>query len=207
MPKILVLFHSRTGRTAALADAIAEGAKSVRFAEVDVRRVEDLAREGASGEEPGEEEIRERLRRKYRALGDAAALADYDGIIVGSPARRGVMAAELVHVIDRAAPLLGAGALASTVGSAFAPAQAPHGGQATTRWSIMTALATLGMLLVPPSDAAPAALPAESGGPTEGELAAARAQGQRVATVVEWVTHARSHGHGHSHGHSHSHGH
>ncbi len=39
MPKILVLFHSRTGNTAALADAIAQGAKSVRFAEVDVRRI------------------------------------------------------------------------------------------------------------------------------------------------------------------------
>jgi flavodoxin len=33
MPKILVLFYSRTGNTAALADAVAEGARSVRFIE------------------------------------------------------------------------------------------------------------------------------------------------------------------------------
>ena len=44
MPKVLVLFYSRTGNTAALADAIVEGAKSVRFSEVDVRRIDDLAR-------------------------------------------------------------------------------------------------------------------------------------------------------------------
>ena len=43
MPKLLVLFYSRTGNTAAIADAVAEGAKSVRFAEVDVRRIDDLA--------------------------------------------------------------------------------------------------------------------------------------------------------------------
>jgi hypothetical protein len=33
----------------------------------------------------------------------------------------------------------------------------------------------------------------------------ARTLGERVATVVEWVRHARSHEHGHSH-HSHHHG-
>ena len=43
MPKVLVLFHSRSGTTARLADAIAEGARSVRFTEVEVRRVEDVA--------------------------------------------------------------------------------------------------------------------------------------------------------------------
>ena len=43
MPKVLVLFYSRTGHTAALADAIVDGARSVRFAEVDVRRIDDLS--------------------------------------------------------------------------------------------------------------------------------------------------------------------
>jgi multimeric flavodoxin WrbA len=44
VPKLLVLFYSRTSNTAALADAVAEGAKPVRFAEVDVRLIDDLAR-------------------------------------------------------------------------------------------------------------------------------------------------------------------
>src|SRR5687767_14425222 len=43
MPKVLVLFYSRTGNTARLADAIVEGARSVKFTEVDVRRIDDLA--------------------------------------------------------------------------------------------------------------------------------------------------------------------
>ena len=42
MPKVLVLFYSRTGNTAKLADAIGEGAASVKFTEVEVRRVDDL---------------------------------------------------------------------------------------------------------------------------------------------------------------------
>lgn len=43
MPKLLVLFYSRTGNTAKLADALVEGARSVKFTEVDVRRIDDLA--------------------------------------------------------------------------------------------------------------------------------------------------------------------
>lgn len=203
MPKTLVLFYSRTGNTAAIADAIAEGARSVRFAEVDVRRIEDLAPEEAIAGSPAWTESREALRRKYRTFGDVSSLADYDGIILGSPTRYGIMAAELKHVLDQTGPLWSKGALANKVGSAFTSVKTPHGGHETTLWSIMTPMANLGMIIVPPGYTDPAAFEGGSpygattitgaGAPTEADLAVARAQGKRVATVVEWVAHARSH--------------
>ncbi|HEX6060373.1 MAG TPA: NAD(P)H:quinone oxidoreductase [Gemmatimonadaceae bacterium] len=213
MPKTLVLFYSRGGNTARIADAIAEGAKSVRFAEVDVRRIEDLAPEEVIAGVPGWRESREALRRKYRTFGDAASLADYDGIILGSPTRYGIMAAELKHVLDQTGPIWKAGKLVNKVGSAFTTVQTPHGGHETTLWSIMTPMANLGMIIVPPGYTDRAAFEGGSpygatattgaGAPTEADLAVARAQGKRVATVVEWVTHARAHEHGHAHGHAH----
>jgi hypothetical protein len=70
---------------------------------------------------------------------------------------------------DRAAMLTGAGPFGHTVGAVF-------GGDDAARWAALRTLADAGMLLVPPStDAA--------------------ALGKRVATVAEWVRHARSHHH------------
>jgi NAD(P)H dehydrogenase (quinone) len=170
MPKLLVLFHSRTGRTAALADAIAEGAKSVRFAEVDVRRIEEpAAPEGAAGD-PAAVASAEGSRGKHRVLADPAALAGYDGIILGSPARHGVAAAEVTRLLDRLRALGGAGALVDKVGSAFVPSE-PAGGHETALWSMLTPLARLGAILVPPFQADDAG--------AEDETAAARAQGRR----------------------------
>ena len=37
------------------------------------------------------------------------------------------------------------------------------------------------------------------GQPTDDDLAVAQHQGRRVATVAEWVRHAKSHAHGHKH--------
>lgn len=217
MPKTLVLFYSRTGNTARIADAIAEGAKSVRFAEVDVRRIEDLAPEEVIAASPEWRDSRERLRKTYRTFGDVESLADYDGIILGAPTRYGVMAAELKHLIDRTGPLWSAGKLANKVGSAFTSVRTPHGGHETTLWSIMTPMANLGMIIVPPGYLDPAAFEGGSpygatattgaGEPSAADLSVARHQGKRVATVVEWVTHARGHEHGHGHAHGHAHAH
>ena len=180
MPKILVLFHSRTGNTAAVADAIAEGARSVRFAEVDVRRIDDLVPESASNADPAWKAGRDALAAKYHTLRDVEELAGYDGLVLGSPSRDGVMSAELAHLLDQAGPLQRRGAFANKVGSAFTPEATGHRGQETTLWSIMTSMVNLGLILVPPSAT---------------DLATAQDQGKRVAEVVGWMTHARSHHH------------
>ena len=218
MPKVLVLFYSRTGKTAGLADAIAEGAGSVRFTEVELRRVEDLA--PASVIEANEEwtSARAALARKYRTLESAESLADDDALIVGSPTRFGVMSAEVKNVLDQAGPLWMRGALADKVGSAFSTVSTPHGGHETTIQSILMPMMHYGMIIVPPGYTDPVmfragspygatATTGKSSSLSADDLAVARHQGARVAKVAEWVRHAKSHEAGHAHGHGHHHGH
>ena len=209
MPKILVLFYSRTGNTAQLADAIAEGARGVRFTEVDVRRIDDLAPASVIESDAGWKAAREALAAKYRTLGAVDELAAYDGIVLGAPTRYGGMAAELKNVLDQTGPLWAKGLLVDKVGAAFTSVSTPHGGHETTLWSIMTPMANLGMVIVPPGYTDPVMFKAGSpygatattgaAGPTPDDLAAARHQGKRVATVAEWVRHAKGHAAGHHH--------
>lgn len=200
MPKTLVLFSSRTGHTAALANAIAEGASSVRFAEVDVRFLPALALPETTGD-PERTSAHDALLRKYRPLEAVERLADYDGLILGAPTRNGVMAAELEHLLRQARSLFGGGKLVDKAGSAFTTA--PDGGSAeATLWSIMKPLAAMGMILVPPGSTGAAAEDSPYGATSTGdrepgaaELAVARHQGKRVAAVAAMVAHVRSHHH------------
>lgn len=132
MPKTLVLFAPAV---APLATAVAEGARAVRFSEVDLRSPDDVP-----------------------------SIADYDAVAVG-----GLAPEELAAVLARSGPL------GDTVGTAF-------GDDAATQWETLRALAAAGCLLVPPQ-------------PDD----AAAAHGKRVATVAEWVRHAKSHQHHHHH--------
>jgi NAD(P)H dehydrogenase (quinone) len=208
VPKTLVLFYSRGGNTARLADAIAEGARSVRFAEVDVRRLDDLAPPHVIDAQPTWRTSRERLAAAYRTLDAVEELAGYDALVLGAPTRHGVMAAELKLLIDQTGPLWAKGLLHDKVGSAFTSVQTAHGGHETTLWSIMMPMASLGMILVPPGYTDP--VMCDGGSPygataatgrgaaiTDADLAAARHQGRRVAQVAEWVRHAKSHHHHH----------
>jgi NAD(P)H dehydrogenase (quinone) len=218
MPKVLVLFHSRTGNTAKLADAIVEGARSVPYTEVDIRRIDDLASASVIEALPQWKASREELSRKYRTLESIDRIVEYDALILGSPTRYGIMSAELKNMLDQAGPLWNKGLLVDKVGSAFTSVSTPHGGHETTLWSIMTPMANFGMIIVPPGYTDPLIFTAGSpygatsatktALPTEADLAVARHQGKRVATVTEWITHARSHQHGgggegHHHGHHH----
>jgi hypothetical protein len=167
MPKLLVLFDPRSNDLAPLADAIAEGARQVRFAEVDVRRMA-LAT-------PDDTPV-----GRHRALESADALATYDGIIVGvapveSPGESPIEALSATTA-----------SLTNRVGSAFTAGR--HGDdRRSALWSVLTPMGDRGMILVPPP---------LSESPAD-ELESARDQGKRVAEVVGWVTHARSHHHHH----------
>ena len=191
MPKVLVLFYSRTGRTAALADAIAEGAGSVKFTEVEIRRIEDLAPTAVIEADESRKIARAALVKKYRTLESVESLAQYDALVIGSPARSGIMSAELKHTLDEAGALAERGALVDKVGSAFGSAAA--GGDEVNIMSMLIPMMHFGMIIVP---AGHGELPAVAGG----DPAAARQQGARVAKVAEWVRHATSHeAHGHRH--------
>jgi hypothetical protein len=163
MPKLLVLFDPRSDEMTQLADAVADGVRSVRFAEVDVRRLGDAS--GATTPSS-----------RHRALESTAALAAYDGIIVGAVAGGGAAAGSLS----------GATSLMNKVGSVFTSA-GTGAERSDVLWSVLAPMADRGMILVPPPVTEP---------PSD-ELESARGQGKRVAEVVGWVAHARSHHHHH----------
>jgi len=201
MTKVLVLFYSRTGHTARLADAVAEGAGSVADTEVTVRRIADLASEEAISAQPKWKESRDRLASRYQTIGGVEELAAHDALILGTPTRFGVMSSELKELLDRAGALWAKGAFVDKVGAAFVTVQTPHGGHETTLFSIMTVMANLGMILVPPGYTDRSIFTAGSpygatsttgtGGATEGDLVVARHEGARVAMVTDWVVKGR----------------
>ena len=189
MPKVLVLHHSPDGATDALADAIAEGAREVKFTEGDVRSLP------GAGAPPS----------RHRALPSAESLGDYDAIVVGGAASDGALPGALVALLAGAGGT-GAGALTDRVGAVFAAAaRAADAGPAMS--AALETLAGLGMILVPagPGDHGAGPLGVVAGaGPSEAVVAAARAHGRRVAKVAEWVRHAKGHEHG-GHGDHHHH--
>lgn len=168
MPKLLVLFQSRHPDVVALADAAREGGRSVRFAEVDVRRIGAMD-DVESSPSPS-------IGSWHRALEHADDMARYDGmILVLSP--DSAANDSLLHTIATFG-----GSLHDRVGSVIAP---PTDGAATqVVWEGLRVLAGRGMILVP--GAGEASSPADE---------SARRLGKRVAEVVGWVTHARSHHH------------
>jgi len=157
--------------------------------------------------------VAEDVLRKYGAKLEQAApiaspreLADYDGIIFGTPTRFGNMAAQMRNFLDQTGGLWARGALIGKVGSVFASTASQHGGQETTITSFHTTLLHHGMVVVglPYSFAGNAIMTEISGGtpygattiaggdgsrgPSENELAGARFQGDHVARIAQKLT-------------------
>ncbi|MET3711548.1 NAD(P)H dehydrogenase (quinone) [Sphingomonas trueperi] len=141
MTKILVLYYSSYGHIAQMADAVAEGARSAG-ATVDVRRVAETA--------PFEvaQAAGFRVDESHPVLDDVNQLAQYDGIIVGSPTRFGRMASQMAAFWDKAGGVWFQGQLNGKVGGAFTSTASQHGGNETTLFSIITNLLHFGMTIV-----------------------------------------------------------
>ena len=161
MPKLLVLLSAGSTELASLADAVLEGARSVRFAEVDVRTF------GAADD----------TVPSRKPLSGSDELASYDGIVIGVGDVEGRSFHETLARSD--------GSLTNKVGSAFTTES--DAARTAVLWSTFSAMADRGMILVP--------LPFS--GEEVASADACRLMGKRVAEVVGWVTHARSHHHHH----------
>jgi len=200
MTKILVLYHSTYGHLEAMAKAVAEGAREIPAAHVDLKRVpetvpEDLARQ--SGYKMDQE----------APVATVAELEHYDAVIIGAGTRFGRIASQMGAFLDQAGGLWARGALNGKVGSAFTATATQHGGQETTLFSIITNLMHFGMCVVglPYSYAGQMTLDEIVGGspygattitgsqgqrwPSENELAAARFQGRLVAETAAKLGH------------------
>ncbi len=141
MTKILVLYYSMYGHIETMAQAVAEGVRKVAGTEVTIKRVPDLVPEevarkaGAKLDQPA-------------ALATVAELADYDGIIFGTPTRFGNMCAQMRNFLDQTGGLWMKGVLGGKVGSVFTSSAMQHGGQETTITSFHSTLLHHGMIIV-----------------------------------------------------------
>jgi NAD(P)H dehydrogenase (quinone) len=115
MARVLVLYYSMYGHIEAMAQAVAEGARQVAGAQVELKRVPEVVPE-------------EVLRKSGAKLNQAAPVArpdelgQYDAILFGTPTRFGNMAGQMRNFLDQLGGLWMSGALVGKVGSSSAPA-------------------------------------------------------------------------------------
>ena len=194
MSKVLVLYYSSYGHIEALADAIAQGARSTG-AHVDVKRVPETVPDAVAKSAHFKLE-------QAAPVATIAELADYDAIIIGTGTRFGRMSSQMAAFLDQAGGLWMRGALNGKVGAAFTSTGTQHGGQEVTLFSIITNLLHFGMTIVglpyshqgqmsvdeivggSPYGATTVAGPDGSRTPTEIDLAGARHQGDLVAKTA-----------------------
>ncbi|WP_376091050.1 NAD(P)H:quinone oxidoreductase [Roseomonas sp. CCTCC AB2023176] len=195
MAKVLVLYYSSYGHVETLANAVAEGARSVPGTVADVKRVPELV--------PAE--VAEKSHYKINQAAAVAQVDDlkgYDAIIIGSPTRFGNMASQMKNFLDQAGGLWATDALVGKVGSAFTSTATPHGGQESTLLTIHNVLLHFGLVIVglpysykgqmDPSvvqGGTPYGASTVAGGmgqlqPTPGDLEGARFQGAHVAKIA-----------------------
>jgi NAD(P)H dehydrogenase (quinone) len=194
MTKLLVLYYSTYGHVETLANSIAEGARSVPGVEVTLKRVpETLSPEAAK-----------KLGAKLDQSAPVASpdeLANYDGIVFGTPTRFGNMAAQMRTFLDHTGGLWVKGALVGKIGSVFT-STGTGGGNESTIISFATTLIHQGMIYAglpyscpelsdisevkggSPWGAATIAGPDGSRQPSAKELAQARFQGKHIAGIA-----------------------
>ena len=139
LPYVLILYYSRHGATADMAQHVARGVTQVPGIEARLRTVPGVSTEieAVSPDIPDNGP----LYCTEVDLRDCAALA------LGSPTRFGNMAAPLKYFIDSTSSLWLSGALIDKPAAVFTSTSSLHGGQETTLISMMLPLLHHGMLI------------------------------------------------------------
>lgn len=140
MAKILILYYSRNGATAEMANYIARGVASVDGAEAVLRTVPEVSAlcEKTAERIPSHGAL-------YATLDDLKAC---DGLALGSPTHFGNMAAPLKYFIDGTSEIWFSGALSGKPAGVFTSTGSMHSGQESTLLSMMLPLLHQGMLIV-----------------------------------------------------------
>lgn len=140
MSKILVLYYSRFGATANMANQIARGISQVDGAEAIIRTVPPVS--------PTTEAVDPAVPvsgAPYATLDD---LKTCDGLALGSPTRFGNMAAPLKYFLDGTSGLWFSGELSGKPAAVFTSTATMHGGQESTLLSMMLPLIHQGMIIL-----------------------------------------------------------
>lgn len=156
MPYILVLYYSRYGSTATMANIIARGVESVEGMTAKIRTVPAVS----ANTEATEVSVPE-TGAVYASIDDLKYCA---GLAMGSPTRFGNMAAPMKYFIDGTSSLWLAGDLIDKPAGVFSSTSSLHGGQETTLISMMLPLLHHGMMIVGTPYSEPALLSTQTGG-------------------------------------------
>jgi len=138
--EILILFDSKHGSTAELANLITLGVESITGMQARIRTVAAVSTviEATQDEIPEQGPL-------YANLDD---LKECAGLIIGSPSYFGNMSASLKYFIDSTTPIWLTGELINKPAAVFTSSSSYHGGQESVLLSMMQPLLHHGMLLV-----------------------------------------------------------
>ena len=140
MKDILVLYYSRYGSTARLAEQIARGVNKVEGCNARVRTVPAVSANTAASE-PG-------VPDEGPPYATNSDLSECAGLIMGSPTRFGNMAAALKYFLDGTGSDWLSGALIGKPAGVFTSTNTLHGGQESTLLSMSLPLIHHGMVIV-----------------------------------------------------------
>ena len=180
MAKVLVLYYSFYGHIEAMANAVAEGARSVPGAKVDLKRVPETVPEDVFKAAGGK-------TNQSAPIAQPAELANYDAIIFGTGTRFGNMTGQMRTFLDQTGALWASGALVGKVGSVFASSATQHGGQESTILSFHTTLLHQGMIIVglPYAESRQMGLDEIKGGSPYGASTITGGKGERMPSAQE----------------------
>jgi NAD(P)H dehydrogenase (quinone) len=197
--KVNVIFYSMYGHTWRLAEAVAQGAREVPGAEVEIFQVPDLVSPDILAKS-GAKKARDSFA--HIPFAKPTDMVAADAVIFGSPSRFGNICAQMRYYFDQTGGLWSQNAFVGKVGSAFTSSATQHGGQETTLISFYITLLHLGMIIVglPYTENRQTTMSEISGGspygagcisgpsggrmPGENELAMARFQGKHVTNIT-----------------------
>lgn len=198
--KILIVYYSLYGHVHKMAQAVAEGAKEIKGAEVVLKRVPETLPDNVI-EMMGATNF-QKLFRSEIAECTLEDLTNADAILFGTPTRFGNMIGQMRQFLDATGQLWQKGALIGKIGSVFTSTATQHGGQESTILSFHITLLHHGMIIagLPYSFAeqmtitemtgcSPYGASTIAGGdgsrmPSASELAGAKFQGKYVAEIA-----------------------
>jgi NAD(P)H dehydrogenase (quinone) len=198
--KVQVIFYSMYGHVWRMAEAVAQGAREVKEAEVSIYQVPELVPPEIL-EKSGALEAKKQF--SHIPIAEPEIMAEADAVLFGTPTRYGNMASQMKNFLDRTGGLWAKNALVGKAAGVFTSTATQHGGQETTIISTIIPLLHLGFIIVglPYLEQRQMTMSEITGGspygastiagtdgsrlPSENELAMARFQGRYTAEIAQ----------------------
>lgn len=142
--KVLILFYSFAGHTAKLAEYVAQGAREIEGAQVEVKQVPELVPSEVFEKDPELQKARHAFVHVPVAI--IEDLTSADAVAFGTPVHFGSFASQLKQFIDQLSPVFIKGTMAGKPASLFVSSGSVHGGEEAALLSLMIPLLNLGMV-------------------------------------------------------------